>query len=157
MSRPEEFHFEPLSEPYVTLSRHTAPIRQTCFTLCRTGSFIRLPVAPLRNILTQSLCSSSITEPSSLIRTDPPRCRASVLSALRLFPAWPSPLASRRPVPAVPHKSLCQIHASSTPVAVRPIIRFSADLSQRLDTPLVLTTGTGFTTRNRKVCFRSSL
>jgi hypothetical protein len=27
-SRPEEFHLQPLSEPYVTLSRHTAPIIQ---------------------------------------------------------------------------------------------------------------------------------
>jgi hypothetical protein len=26
VSRPKEFHLRPLSEPYVTLSRHTAPI-----------------------------------------------------------------------------------------------------------------------------------
>src|ERR1035437_4742626 len=29
-SRPEEFHPQPLSDPYVTLSRHTAPIIQPC-------------------------------------------------------------------------------------------------------------------------------
>ena len=28
VSRPKEFHPEPLAEPYVTLSRHTAPVIQ---------------------------------------------------------------------------------------------------------------------------------
>ena len=28
VSRPKEFHLEPLAEPYVTLSRHTAPVIQ---------------------------------------------------------------------------------------------------------------------------------
>ena len=153
MSRPGESHPEPLSEPVHDTLASYGSHQANVLTLCRTGSFIRLPVAPLRNILTQSLCSSSITEPSSLLRTDPPRCRASVLSALRLFPAWPSPLASRRPVPAVPPKSLCQIHAPSTPVAVRPIIRFSADLSQRFASPLVLTTGTGGVIRALPGCY----
>src|SRR5271165_5362002 len=43
-------------------------------------------------------------------------------------------------VPAVPRKSLCPTHAPSTPVAVRPVIRPPADLSQKRYTPLVLTT-----------------
>jgi hypothetical protein len=30
VSWPVEFHHQPLSEPGVTLSRHTAPIRRTC-------------------------------------------------------------------------------------------------------------------------------
>jgi hypothetical protein len=36
-SSPEESHLEALSEPYVTLSRHTAPIRQTLRTLFRAS------------------------------------------------------------------------------------------------------------------------
>ena len=28
VSRPKDFHVEPLAEPYVTLSRHTAPVIQ---------------------------------------------------------------------------------------------------------------------------------
>src|ERR1700756_1658065 len=91
----------------------------------------RLPVAPLCNYLTRPLCSGPITVPSSLIRVDPSQCRTLVLWAWWLFPTWPSSLTLQRLVPAVPHKSLGQLHASYTPVAIRPIIRFLADLSQR--------------------------
>ena len=59
---------------------------------------------------------------------------ASRFSPLVLLP-WHQGL-----VPAVPRKSLCPTHAPSTPVAVRPVIRPPADLSQKRYTPLVLTT-----------------
>lgn len=37
MSRPKEFRPEPLAEPYVTLSRHTAPITQPYFRQQSSG------------------------------------------------------------------------------------------------------------------------
>jgi hypothetical protein len=42
-----------------------------------------------------------------------------------------SPLALERLVPAVPSESLCQIHATSTPVAACPVTRCPAGFSQR--------------------------
>src|SRR5271157_3215767 len=59
---------------------------------------------------------------------------ASRFSPLVLLPSPPELL------PAVPRKSLCPTHAPSTPVAVRPVSRPPADLSQKRYTPLVLTT-----------------
>jgi len=50
------------------------------------------------------------------------------------------PFALERLVPAVPSKSLCQIHAPSTPVAACPVIRCLAGLSQKTYSILVLTT-----------------
>jgi len=89
--------------------------------------------------LTRSLRSSPITSlhhyygsvrPSALLR----------YSRLAVFAAWASSLASERLVPAVPRKSLHPIHAPSTPVATHPVIRHLADLSQKDQTLLVLTT-----------------
>jgi hypothetical protein len=49
---------------------------------------------------------------------------------LAVFAAWASPFTSERLVPAVPSDSLHPLHAPSTPVAVRSVIRRPADLSQ---------------------------
>ena len=58
----------------------------------------------------QPLCSSSITEPSSLLRVAPPLCPASVLSLL-----WGLHLSFSLSIRAtgshVPHMSLDQVHA----------------------------------------------
>ena len=98
------------------------------------------PVARRMQHLTRSLCSSSITEPSSLVRIDPPQCSTSVRFASWLQPLVLSPFALERLVPAVPPESLCQIHATFTPVATYPVIRCPAGLSQQYRVPLVLTT-----------------
>jgi hypothetical protein len=76
---------------------------------------------------------------------------------LAVLAAWASPFASERLVPAVPRDSLHPLHALSTPVAVRSVIRHPADLSQENHTPLVSTTLEFLTTRLRRVHFRSSL
>src|SRR5580765_8393709 len=95
--------------------------------------------------LTRSLRSSPITgfpgyyesvRPSALHR----------YSGLAGFPAWASPLASERLVPAVPHNSLHPLHALSTPVAVRHQAPCGLD-SQANHTHLVLTTFEFLTTR----------
>src|SRR6516225_11876323 len=78
-------------------------------------------------------------EPSSLLRIGPPSAPHRY-SRLAVFPAWASPLASERLVPAVPRKSLHPLHAPSTPVAVCPVIRPLTDLSQKGYTLLVSTT-----------------
>jgi hypothetical protein len=78
-------------------------------------------------------------------------------SRLAVLAAWASPFASERLVPAVPRDSLHPLHAPSTPVAVRSVIRHPADLSQEDHTPLVSTTLEFLTTRLRRVHFRSSL
>ena len=59
---------------------------------------------------------------------------------LAVVPACASPLALERLVPAVPRHSLHPLHAPSTPVAVRPVIRHPADSSQASYTHLVSTT-----------------
>src|SRR6516225_2756968 len=46
-----------------------------------------------------SLRSSPLSGPSSLLRTAPPLCCASVLSPLPGAPTWTSPFASQRQVP----------------------------------------------------------
>jgi len=66
-------------------------------------------------------------------------------------------LALKRLVPAVPFESLCQIHAPFTPVAACPVFRApdrlfpEVPLASGFDDTLILTT------RQRKVCLRSSL
>ena len=78
-----------------------------------------LPVAWLTiayRELPHPLRSSSITEPSTLIRDDPPLCFASVLSS-----SWGRHLDFSLSIETtgshVPHKSLTQIHATFTPEA----------------------------------------
>ena len=109
-----------------------------------------------RDGLTRPLCSSRITglhcsywsvRPSVPLR----------YACLAVDAACASPLASERLVPAVPHESPDQIHASYTPVAVCPVVRHLTDSSQEMETPLVLTTILWITTRHRRfTCVRLS-
>jgi hypothetical protein len=106
--------------------------------------------------LTRPLRSSPITSlPRSYesVRPSAPHRYA----RLTVLAAWASPFASERLVPAVPRNSLHPLHAPSTPVAVRSVIRHPADLSQVGFTHLVSTTFIFLTTRLRRVHFRSSL
>ena len=59
-----------------------------------TIGFLPLPVDPIQMAMACSLRSTSITLASSLLRSSPPLTGASVLSALRLAPLVPFPLAS---------------------------------------------------------------
>ena len=65
-------------------------------------------------------------------------------------------LGIRALVPAVPCESQCPVDAPYAPAAVCPVIRHPTDLSQLRFSPLVLATLSFFTTRHRRVCFRSS-
>jgi len=78
-------------------------------------------------------------------------------SRLMVVATWASPLTSERLVPAVPHESLCRLHAPFTPVAACPVIRLPAGLSREIVSLPVLTTVLSLTTRLRRVHFRSSL
>jgi hypothetical protein len=127
--------------------------RTACLSHASKSSCYQLPRSCDR--LTRPLRSSSIT---SLLRSyESVRPSAPHRYArLAVFAAWASPLTSERLVPAVPRDSLHPLHAPSTPVAVRSVIRHPADSSQENHTPLVSTT-LDLTTRLRRVHFRSSL
>jgi hypothetical protein len=105
--------------------------------------------------LTWPLRSSPITEPSTLLRTDPSQSPASV-SRLTVWDACVSPFASGNWFLQFRAKSLWSTHAPSTPVAVRPVIRLLTDSSQKIVALLVSTTPVTITTRHRRVCFHSS-
>ena len=79
---------------------------------------------------------------SSLIRGSPPLTNASILSASCCCTCTFS-LVIIGQVLKFRVGALAQIHASCTPVAACPVIRCPADLSQKISTPLVLTTGLG--------------
>ena len=102
--------------------------------------------------LIRPLCSSRITSLHRSYRSVRPSAPHRY-SRLAVVSAWASPLASERLVPAVPHESPDQVHASYTPAAACPIIRFPARLSQGIETPLVLTTSLWITTRQRRFTF----
>src|SRR5215469_1933887 len=78
--------------------------------------------------MTTPLWSSPITEPSSLLRTSPPLCPASVLRPLRLLAAWVAPFASGRQVPVF----LIEACLKVTPPSCRTPIGQSAGASQSL-------------------------
>src|SRR6266446_4756143 len=132
----------------------TATSGTACLSHASKSSCSQLPRSCDR--LTRPLRSSPITSlPRSYesVRPSAPHRYA----RLAVLAAWASPLTSERLVPAVPRDSLHPLHAPSTPVAVRSIIRHPADLSQVGFTLLVSTTLDFLTTRLRRVHFRSSL
>src|SRR5215831_16132980 len=135
----------PIASRYGTVCLSHAS-RSSCFQLFRSC-----------NRLTRPLCSSSITEPSSLVRVGPPQCSALVLSprgfARLCFSLHIGATGSCSSVQSPASES----HALSTPAATRPVIRHLAGLSQKSYTPLVSTTLDFLTTRHQKVYFRSSL
>ena len=101
MSRPREFHPEPLAEPYVTLSRHTAPVIQPFLKVllmsCHSSPHGRL--VTFVNRITSPLRSALITRASSLLRATPPLVLASVfflmVFAICHFPSHPKTRFSR--------------------------------------------------------------
>ena len=88
-SRLREFHPEPLTDPYVNLSIHTA--RATGRGLPSSIDYRVRPVAgcPEPMAVTCPLRSTGITPASTLLRSSPPLSGASVLSASRLEPLAP--------------------------------------------------------------------
>src|SRR5438093_13538780 len=93
-SRPREFHPEPLTDPDLNLSIH--PARAIDRRLPPSVELRAPPVAswPDSSSMTRPLRATTITAASSLLRSSPPLSGASVLSALRLAPLGPFPLAS---------------------------------------------------------------
>ncbi len=127
-------------EPLGSSGSHQAntPVeRLVCLSHASKSSCFQLPRSCDR--LTRPLRSSPITSlPRSheSVRPSAPHRYA----RLAVFAAWASPFTSERLVPAVPRDSLHPLHAPSTPVAVRAVIRHPADLSQVNHTLLVSTT-----------------
>ena len=85
-SRPREFHPQPLTEPYVTLSCHTAPIIQPMVIYKRLCFGHLVPPILMvdafsQNRIIQFLHSAVITTVSSLLQTVPP-----LYSALVFYP-----------------------------------------------------------------------
>ncbi len=133
VSRPVEPPRQPLAEPYVNLSIHTAPIIQPHW-LCFIQELLSFPIgsqikrddpAPLlhfhyRNFVTTTNWSAPVLRIGTLILMD---------SA-----TWISPLTSERQVPAFPYKSLDQIHVTFTPDTAHPVIRSPMNLSGEVRT-----------------------
>src|SRR5882724_131078 len=95
-SRPGEFHPEPLTDPDVNLSIHPARVnaRRLPPSAEPSGSSWYDPVDPGSTAMTCPLCSTGITPLHRYYRGSPPLSGASVLSASRLEPLAPFPLAS---------------------------------------------------------------
>ncbi len=142
--RPEEFHLQSPTEPYVNLSTHTAPASLalgTSRSQADAGSYpappsSRLAVTPYK--LAHPLRSSPITGPSSLLQDDPPPSCASILSPFvvltyRVFSYH------HRKGSHVPRKSLNQGHATFMPDAARPVSRLPPCLSRDQHRTPVLT------------------
>ena len=162
VSSPGESHPQALSEPDLNLSTHPAPIIQPSAespfacdgdsTFCIIQTALFRPLAPpthnawltiFQNWMTQPLCSTSITEASTLLRAVPPLYAASVLSSLWVFhldfSLYIGVVGSH-----VPHKSLHQVHAAFMPATAWTISRLPPGLSQVNDSPLVLMTSLRF-------------
>src|SRR5216683_1802785 len=117
-SRPREFHPEPLTDPYVNLSIHTARVtaRRLPPSAEISGSSRFDPVGPSSTAMTRPLCSTGITplrryygavRPSPAHRYFRPRG----WSRLCFFP-W-----HRRPGSHVPYKSQIELRAAYMPDA----------------------------------------
>jgi len=119
---PGESHPQAPTERYVTVSCHTAHASRSLETSRSQADALKfrfLPDAWLTityRELTHPLRSNPITGSSTLLRDDPPLCFASVLSSLRGRHLDFS-LNIETTGSHVPHKSLTQIHAISTPEA----------------------------------------
>ena len=96
-----------------------------------------------QNWITPPLCSTPITEASSLIQAVPPLDSASVLSSLRGLRLGFS-LDIGVEGSHVPHKSLRHIHVAFMPATAWSVNRFLPDSSQVNDPPLVLMTSLRF-------------
>ncbi len=144
MSSPGEPPPQALSEPYVRLSPHTAPSVQSAGG---PSDFASRPRLLLRRVGPDRakaeppthLRSSSITEPSSLLRASLPPCPASVLWLLRVPSRLSFSLRIGTTGSHVPHRSLIQVHAAFMPGAEWALNRFAPPLSRRPHPPAVST------------------
>ena len=93
---PGNFTPSPSQIPDLILSHHPARAiaRRLPPSAEISGSSRFDPVGPSSTAMTRPLCSTSITPASTLLRGSPPLSGASVLSASRLEPLVPFPLAS---------------------------------------------------------------
>src|SRR5262249_33330830 len=87
----------------------------------------------------QPLRSSSITEPSSLLRAAPPLCPASVLLSSWGPPIWTSPFASGRQVPTFHARARFRVTPPSCRMPSGPQSGHPPDLSRVNDFPPVST------------------
>jgi len=112
---PGNFTLSPSQIPYVNLSIHTARVtaRRLPPSAEPSGSSRFYPVGPSSTTMTCPLRSTSITLASTLLRGSPPLSGASVLSASRLEPLAPFPLAS----PARFSRSIQVAHRHYRPAA----------------------------------------
>src|SRR6516162_2341079 len=112
---PGNFTLSPSQIPYVNLSVHTARVtaRRLPPSAEPSGSSRFYPVGPSSTAMTCPLRSTSITLASTLLRGSPPLSGASVLSASRLEPLAPFPLAS----PARFSRSIQVAHRHYRPAA----------------------------------------
>src|SRR5260370_12681231 len=142
-SRPGEFPPEPLTDPYVNLSIHTARAiaRRLPPSAESSGSSRFNPVGPCSTAMTCPLCSTGITplrhyygavRPSPAHRYFRPRG----WSRLRLFP-W-----HRRPGSHVPHKSQIELRAAYMPDAAWAVSGIPQACPGKTRQPPVLTSPT---------------
>src|SRR5215471_8286638 len=158
-SRPREFHPEPLTDPYVNLSIHTARViaRRLPPSAEPSGSSRYDPVGPSSTAMTCPLCSTGITplhhyygavRPSPAHRYFRPRG----WSRLRLFP-W-----HRRPGSHVPYKSQIELRAVYMPDAAWAVSGHPPSSSRKMGQPPVLASSNRISTLlQRFACARLSL
>src|SRR5215471_8790526 len=153
-SRPREFHPEPLTDPYVNLSIHTARViaRRLPPSAEPSGSSRFDPVGPSSTAMTRPLCSTGITplhhyygavRPSPAHRYFRPRG----WSRLRLFP-W-----HRRQGSHVPYKSLIELRAVYMPDAAWAVSAHPPSLSREKGQPPVLTSSNPLSTLHRRFAY----
>src|SRR5467141_4231617 len=157
-SRPGEFHPEPLTDPYVNLSIHTARViaRRLPPSAEISGSSRFDPVGPNSPAMTRPLCPTSITSlrryygavrPSPAHRYFQPRG----WSRLCFFP-W-----HRRPGSHVPYQSLIELRAAYMPDAAWAVSVHPPSSSRKMGQPPVLTSSNRISTLlQRFACARLS-
>src|SRR6202795_2747332 len=157
-SRPREFHPEPLTDPYVNLSIHTARViaRRLPPSAEPSGSSRFDPVGPWSTAMTCPLCSTGITPLHhyyGAVRPSPAHryFRTRGWSRLRLFP-W-----HRRPGSHVPHKSQIELRAAYMPDAAWAVSVHPPSLSRKVGQPPVLTSPNPISTLPKRfACARLS-
>src|SRR6516165_10186662 len=115
---------------------------QTALLYSRGSSHCWL--ASFQSRTTQPLRSSPITGPSALLRVAPPLCPASVLSSSQGPPAWISPFASGRQVPAFHIEAWIRVTPPSCRMPPGQKSGHPPDSSQVNEFPLVSTSSCTF-------------
>ena len=125
-SSPGEFHPQALTDPYVSLSTHTALAVPAIISFVFVMNSPTWWFAHLVNRTAQPLRSTPLSGASSLLRIAPPLLPPSVLSrllfAFALFPSHETADSH------VPHSCLDRGHAASMPDAARPRMHAPAAL-----------------------------